>query len=337
MGVAPAREARHAAGFRRWLDNGYHGEMAWLERNVQRRTDPSVVVPGARSVVMVGRSYYIEEPPAALWNDPARGRMARYAWGADYHDVLLPPLMELMQFVKAETPGAPAGRAYVDTGPVLERTWAADAGLGFIGKNGLLISPKHGSYVLLGGIITTAELDYDQPATDDGATLGPGHCGQCRRCLNACPTHAFPAPYILNSNLCISYLTIEQKGSIPESLRGKMRNWIYGCDDCQTVCPWVRRYSRPSPARFLAFDADRFCPDLMELMTLDDDAFRRRYKGTPITRTKRRGLLRNAAVALGNWGERDALPVLRRALEDPEPLIREHARWAIAQIEGRPA
>ena len=333
VGIAPAGEARHAAGFRRWVEEGHHADMMWLARNTARRTDPRNVVPCARSVVMAGFSYFSEAPPARLWNDPSRGRVARYAWGADYHDVLLPRLMELSRFIKQEAPGTAQCRAYVDTGPLLERTWAAEAGLGFIGKNSLLISPQYGSYLFLGGVITDAELDHDEPAADDGATLGKGSCGTCRRCLTACPTHAFPAPYILNSNLCISYLTIELKGDIPDSLRGKMGNWIYGCDECQTVCPWVKRYSKPPEDRFLAFDPDRFCPDLMELMALDDEAFRKRYKGTPLTRTKRRGLLRNTAVALGNWGVREALPALRRALEDREPLVRSHAQWAIERIE----
>ncbi len=334
VGITPAGEVRHASEFRRWVAAGHHAEMTWLARNQLRRTDPRVVVPGARSVIMAAVSYYMEDPPEALWNDPLRGRVARYAWGTDYHDVLLPRLMELSGFIKRETPESTQCRAYVDTGPLLERTWAAEAGLGFIGKNSLLINPASGSYLFLGGIITDLELDYDEPAQDDGATLGKGNCGSCRRCLTACPTHAFPAPYILDSNLCISYLTIELKDAIPELLRSKMGNWIYGCDACQSVCPWVRRYSRPPDERFLAFDPERFCPDLLELMTLDDEAFRRRYKGTPIKRTKRRGLLRNAAVALGNSGDPAALPALRQASNDPEPLIREHAAWAIRAIEG---
>lgn len=333
VGIAPADEARHVAGFREWIDAGYQGEMTWLARNQSRRTDPRHVVPNARSVVMVGFSYFAENPPDALWNDPARGRVARYAWGPDYHDVLLPRLMALSQFIKQEAPGSAQCRAYVDTGPLLERTWAAEAGLGFIGKNSLLISPEHGSFLFLGGIITDVALDYDAPAEDEGATLGKGNCGSCRRCLTVCPTHAFPAPYILNSNRCISYLTIELKGSIPDTLRPKMGNWIYGCDECQTVCPWVRRFSKPAPDRFLSFDSARFAPELMELMTLDDEGFRKRYKGTPLTRTKRRGLLRNAAVALGNARDPSALPVLRTALNDAEPLIREHAAWAIRRIE----
>lgn len=335
VGIAPASEARHASGFRAWLSQGYQGGMEWLSRNAARRTNPDHVVPGARSVVMVGCGYYVEEPPAALWNDPMRGRVSRYAWGLDYHDVLLPKLMQLTSFIKEQQVAGQRAqcRAYVDTGPLLEKTWAAEAGLGFIGKNTLLINPSMGSYLFLGGIITDLPLDVDTPASEEGAKRGKGGCGACQRCLTTCPTHAFPSPYILDSTLCISYLTIELKTAIPEGLRARMGNWIYGCDVCQEVCPWVRRYSRPASETFLAFDEEKYAPDLCELMTLDEEGFRKRYKGTPIKRTKRRGLLRNAAVALGNAGDPSALPVLRRALHDPEPLIGEHAAWAIKQIE----
>lgn len=333
VGIAPAAEARHGAGLRRWLDAGYHGEMRWLANRLERRLDPREVVPNARSVIMVAVQYFTEEPPAHLWQDPMRGRVARYAWGPDYHDRLLPALMKLANWLRTSLAPHAATRAYVDTGPLLERTWSAEAGLGFIGRNTLLIRPSAGSYLFLGGIITDLELDYDTPATDDGATLGNSNCGQCQRCLNACPTQAFPAPYTLDSNRCISYLTIELKTAIPEPLRPLMENWIFGCDACQQVCPWVRRYSTPADQPFLAFDAARFAPDLIELMTMDNATFRARYKGTPLLRTKRRGLLRNAAVALGNARNPDALPVLRKACADPEPLIRTHAEWAIRHIQ----
>lgn len=333
VGVGPAGRVRHADRFKAWLGEGRHGEMDWLARRTERRLDPREVVPGAKSVIMVGWHYYVEDPPAALWDDPLRGRIARYAWGPDYHDELLPKLMELAAFIRTLKTGDAQARAYVDTGPLLERTWAAEAGLGFVGKNTLLIQPERGSLLFLGGIITDLPLAYDAPAGEEGARQGQGTCGQCRRCLTICPTHAFPAPYILDSRRCISYLTIELKGDIPEALRPKMGNWIYGCDACQEVCPWVKRYSRPSPDRFLSFDPDRFAPDLCALITLDDAGFRKRYKGTPIQRTKRRGLLRNAAVALGNSGRKEAIPYLKRALNDPEPLIRAHVEWALRRLE----
>ncbi|GIK40540.1 MAG: epoxyqueuosine reductase [Chloroflexota bacterium] len=370
IGLAPAGRAPHAEAYRRWLGQGYSAEIAWLAREPERREDLRRVLPGAQSVVVVGLSYFVLNPPLELWNDPARGRIARYAWGLDYHDMMLPRLRELGDFVEKEVGRTVNRRAYVDTGPVLERDFAAQAGLGFIGKNTLLINPSIGSYLFLGEILVDVELEYDEPALDKGAScrldlasipppLTPprrgrtlstspplggtkgghlgvsrrlGTCGNCTRCLNICPTYAFPAPYILDSSRCISYLTIELKGSIPLELRPLLGNWIFGCDACQEICPWVRRYSRPSRESFLSYDPDRVVPKLVDLMGLDDAAFRARFKGTPLLRPKRRGLLRNVAVALGNWGSPEALPVLEQALQDPEPLVREHARWATIRI-----
>jgi epoxyqueuosine reductase len=307
------------------------------------------VLPAAQSVVVVGLSYFVLDPPAELWRDPSRGRIARYAWGLDYHDVMLPRLRELGDFVEQEAGRTVNRRIYVDTGPVLERDFAAQAGLGFIGKNTLLINPRIGSYLFLGEILVDVELDYDEPAPDGGASclidltglkdlsgLGAskrlGTCGNCTRCLDICPTYAFPAPYILDSNRCISYLTIELKGSIAPELRPLMGNWIFGCDECQEICPWVRRYSQRTRESFLSYDPDWVAPKLIDLMKLDEAAFRARFKGTPILRAKRRGLLRNVAIALGNWGSPETLPVLEQALQDPEPLIQEHAAWAIERI-----
>jgi epoxyqueuosine reductase len=267
----------------------------------------------------------------------------------DYHDVMLPRLRELGDFVEQEASRTVNRRTYLDTGPVLERDFAAQAGLGFIGKNTLLINPRIGSYLFLGEILVDVELDYDEPAPDGGASclidltglkdlsgLGAskrlGTCGNCTRCLDICPTYAFPAPYILDSNRCISYLTIELKGSIAPELRPLMGNWIFGCDECQEICPWVRRYSQRTRESFLSYDPDWVAPKLIDLMKLDEAAFRARFKGTPILRAKRRGLLRNVAIALGNWGSPETLPVLEQALQDPEPLIQEHAAWAIERI-----
>ncbi len=342
-GIAPAGENRHADAFRNWLAAGRHADMDWLARKPERRVDPRIVVPGARSLIMVGVSYFIQNPPPEKWNDPSRGRIARYAWGQDYHDVITPLLKSLVEFIKQETSEETRCRYYIDTGPVLERSWSAEAGLGFIGKNTLLINPGLGSYVFLGGILTDLELDPDEPAQDDGATYPAkpeqdirraGTCGSCRRCLDICPTHAFPAPYILDSNRCISYLTIELRGSIPEPLRVKMSNWIFGCDECQSICPWVRRYSRALEDNFLTYDHEISAPRLLDLIELDEDGFRKRFRKTPVIRAKRRGLLRNVAVALGNWGDPSAKPALERAVADSEPLIREHAKWALERISG---
>lgn len=344
IGLAPAERAPHAEAYRHWLGQGYNAEMAWLNREPERRENPRRILPGAQSVVVVGLSYFVLNPPPEVWHDPSRGRIARYAWGLDYHEIMLPRLRELADFVEKEAGKTVNRRTYVDTGPILERDFAAQAGLGFVGKNTLLINPNIGSYLFLGEILVDMELDYDEPALDGGAScrLDPpggsgrlGTCGNCTRCLTICPTYAFHAPYILDSNRCISYLTIELKGSIPLELRPLMGNWIFGCDACQEICPWVRRYSRPTRESFLSYDPDRVAPKLVDLMGLDDAAFRARFQGTPILRAKRRGLLRNVAVALGNWGSPEALPVLEQALRDPEPLIRGHAEWAIERIKNK--
>jgi epoxyqueuosine reductase len=277
----------------------------------------------------------------------------------DYHDLMTPRLRQLAEFITRQTRRAVQSRVYVDTGPILERDFAAQAGLGFIGKNTCLINPRMGSFLFLGEILLDLELDYDPPAIDAGAaielevkprpishrrnksalatsqsgTRRLGTCGACTRCLETCPTHAFPAPYVLDSHRCISYLTIELRGPIPVELRPLMGNWIFGCDVCQSVCPWPRRFAQPTRLDFLNFDPEYAAPKLLDLIGLRDDEFRTRFRRTPLWRAKRRGLLRNVAVALGNWGNPRAIPALQRALDDPEPLIREHAAWALAQIQ----
>jgi len=344
IGVAPASRAPHAEAYHRWLERDYHAGMQWLAREPERRQNPRLVLDGAQSVVVAGLSYFTLNPPAELWLDPARGRIARYAWGLDYHEVMLPRLQELGRFIEAEAGRSLNRRAYVDTGPVLERDFAAQAGLGFVGKNTLLINPALGSFLFLGEILVDIDLDYDEPAQNEGAACrlagsGPTQrvatCGNCARCLTGCPTGALPAAYILNSNRCISYLTIEHKGSIPPELRPLLKNWIFGCDECQEICPWARRYAlKPTHrAAFWRCTPDFVAPNLIELLQLDESAFKARFAGTPIQRAKRRGLLRNVAVALGNWGHPAALPALEQARQDPDPLISEHAAWAINQIE----
>jgi len=358
-GIAPATRAPHADAYASWVDAGYAATMGYMARDVKRRQDPRHVLPHARSVIVIGLSYFVLEPPDEMWDDPSRGRIARYAWGMDYHEVMTPRLRQLAEFIARETRRDVQSRVYVDTGPMLERDFASQAGLGFIGKNTCLISPSLGSYLFLGELLVDLELDYDEPATDSGAriefgsirkrimareredgwkrsrpdTPRVGTCGACARCLETCPTHAFPAPYVLDSRRCISYLTIELKGSIPLELRPLMGNWIFGCDECQSVCPWPLRFAQPTRLGFLRFDHEYAAPKLLDLIGLRDDEFRTRFRRTPLWRAKRRGLLRNVAVALGNWGNPRAIPALQRALDDPEPLIREHAGWALAQIQ----
>ena len=325
VGISRAMPSPRRDALERWLADGMHAGMAWLARDPERRANPELVLPGARSVVSVGLSYQVADPPPELRNDPLRGRVARYAWGRDYHDVILPMLEELAAFIRAEAGDAALHRSYVDTGAVMEREIAERAGLGFVGKNSLVLSPQFGSFLLLGEILLTLDLPANEPRQI-------GTCGNCNRCQVACPTHAFPAPYVLDSRLCISYLTIENKGAIPVELRAKLGNWIFGCDECQTVCPWVKQFRKPGRQGFLKFDPDFCAPRLTELLSLDDAAFKARFAGTPLSRPKRRGLLRNVCVALGNSGSREVLPALEIAAHDSEPLIREHAVWAIGQI-----
>lgn len=330
VGIAAGMPAPHAPALDAWLAAGYAGEMGYLARNAVRRADPREAVPGTRSVVVCGMHYRAAEPDPALWDDPGRGRISRYAWGDDYHDILLPRLRELQRWLEVRVGRAQIGRSYVDTGPVLERPIGEMAGLGFQGKNTLLIHPRQGSWFVLGEILVDVALVADAPASVGG-------CGGCTRCLDACPTQAFVGPHVLDARRCISYLTIELKGPIPRELRPLMGNHIYGCDICQAVCPWNVRWGQFGREPAFQPRPGVVAPELLELMALDDAGFRERFRGSPIKRTKRRGLLRNVAVALGNWGDTQAVPVLARALADHEPLIRGHAAWALGRIGGTEA
>ncbi len=326
VGISPATPpATHLQAYRDWLARGDHGEMGYMARSdrVARREDPSLILPGARAVICVAVNYYPGPPPPPP-DDLPRGRISAYAWGTDYHDWMLPRLEELAVFVHAET-GA-AYRAYVDTGPVLERAFAAQAGLGFIGKNSCLIHPRLGSWLFLGVLL----VDVDLPPM---AMPSFPSCGTCTRCLDACPTGALVAPYHLDGRRCISYLTIEHRGPIPLPLRPLMGNWIYGCDLCQEVCPW-QRFARPTAvAAFRPPSLDDAAPSLLDLLALDEAGFQRRFQDTPLLRVGRERLLRNVAVALGNLGDPHAVEPLTAALHDPAPLLRSHAAWALEQIE----
>jgi epoxyqueuosine reductase len=253
--------------------------------------------------------------------------IARYAPRVDYHDLMLGRLRQLLDWLAAETEQSPQslGRAYVDTGPILERELASAAGLGWIGKNGCLIHPSFGSWLLLGELLLTIDLPPDQQQI-------PSRCGTCTRCIEACPTEALVAPFNLDARRCIAYLTIEYRGSIPTDLRSLMGNRVFGCDLCQEVCPWNEKLSRRSSDSAFAPIAELVAPSLASLMELDAESFRRRFAGTAITRARRRGLLRNTAVALGNQRDSSARPVLEQALRDPEPLVAEHASWGLEQL-----
>jgi epoxyqueuosine reductase len=318
--VAPASVPLHAEAFRQWLADGHHGNMGWLEKNAARRTDPQQVLPEARSVIMLAMNYW---QPARAESDGGKvGRIARYAWGDDYHEVVEPRLWELDTWLQRH---GGRQRQYVDTGPVLERDVAAQAGLGWQGKSAMLIHPRLGTYTFLAAILSTLELPADEPMAD--------HCGKCTRCITACPTGAIVEPRRVDARLCISYLTIENKGAIPEAMRPLLGDRIYGCDECLEVCPWNRFATTASEARFAAREFVDM--PLRDFLALDEDGFRALFHKSPIKRIKRRGFLRNVCVALGNVGDEADLPALRMAAEDPEPLIAEHAAWAIGRINSR--
>ncbi|MCP4543799.1 MAG: tRNA epoxyqueuosine(34) reductase QueG [Chloroflexi bacterium] len=332
VGVALVNPVPHLDAYRSWIAQGYHGGMGYMARpdRVERRKDPGKIVPGARSVICVGLNYYSDPPSDHLERHSSFGLISNYAWGIDYHDLMTPRLESLTAFIGAEMGRRITHRTYVDTGPVLERAYAARAGLGFIGKNTCLIHPKMGSWLFLGEILVDAELD---PTTEQTNMS----CGTCRRCLDACPTGALVAPYVLDARRCISYLTIELKGAIPHEFRSLMGSWIYGCDVCQAVCPW-QRFARPTREQsFWADVLDRAVPALLDLVGIGEESFQQRYKDSPIFRIGRQRLLRNTAVALGNWGDEQATPMLIRALADAEPLLRGHAAWALGCIGGQAA
>ncbi len=324
--AAPPESAPH---LQQWLAEHRHGEMAYLERNAHKRVQPQLVLPGVRSIIVLAASYSGDTPAASAQQaHGSAGVISRYARYPDYHDILGERLKTLTAFV--DELGGPGTRSlwYVDTGPILERDLAQRAGLGFVGKHTSLISRQLGNWFFLAEILTTLELEPDPPEHN--------RCGSCTRCLAACPTAAFTAPFQLDARRCISYLTIELKGPIPVELRPAIGNRIYGCDDCLAACPW-NRFARQGRLMKSHARPDLATSDLIDLLSLDDAAFKERFVGTPILRTKRRGLLRNVCVALGNSHDPAALPALQRAAKDQEPLIAEHARWALDQLgpEGK--
>jgi epoxyqueuosine reductase len=323
VGITSAAPMTHGERLRAWLAQGFAGEMGYMSRNVERRLEPSGVLPGVRSIIVLGINYYTS--PAAAEAAPGRGWISRYAWGQDYHTVLGDKLKAMVERIReVEGPDVQA-RWYVDTGPILERELAWRAGLGWPGKNTNLINRRLGSWLFLGAILLDRELVYDDPAT--------AHCGTCTRCLSACPTKALVAPGVLDARRCISYLTIELRGSIPRELRPLMGTHIFGCDICQAVCPWNHKAPESSEPAFLP-RAGFAAPELIPLLCLSGEEFRARFRGSPITRAKRRGLLRNVAVALGNLRDPRALPALEAALSEAEPLIRSHAAWALGRLGG---
>jgi epoxyqueuosine reductase len=339
-GIARAAPADSFDRLTDWLGRGFAGEMGYMARGAAARRDPSSILPDVRSVVMVGMNYKDERSGgegqgaelrsrgAAGQQTGVKGRVARYARGLDYHDVLRDRLKQLLKWVQEQVPEC-RGRAVVDTAPLLERDFARRAGLGWFGKNTMLINKRLGSYFFLGALLLDIELPPD-------ATHETSHCGTCTACLDACPTAAFVAPGELDSRKCISYLTIELRRTIPLELRSEMGHWLFGCDVCQEVCPWNRKTPSGEEPAWEA-RPDLLALDPVELLGLTGDAFRRRFRGTALMRPGHSGLLRNAAIVLGNTGDESALPALGRALTDGDPIIREASEWAVEQISARHA
>lgn len=364
VGALPAGPSLTHSFYESWLARGYAGEMAYLERHADLKSDLRRLAPQARSALMLAINYHHPPPsgPRPPRKIPYQGRISRYAWGADYHDLIKEKLTRLARFVDNEAGRPVQSWSYVDSAPVMEREFAARAGLGWVGKHGVLINWEQGSWLFLAELLLDIELDYDFPPGHALPTESQGEgpplealtesCGSCTACIDACPTDAIVAEKTVDSRLCISYHTIELRGPIPETFRPRIGDWVFGCDICQDVCPWNRRAPVSRDAAFGGTTApsSRATPDLLHLLTLNEQEFRREFGGTALMRTKRRGLLRNAAIALGNRlapsrakagapeeGRQaaaeaaEAIAALRRCLGDTEPLIRGAAAWALGE------
>lgn len=304
-----------------FLSEGRHGDMAWMETTADRRRDPLALWPEVRSIVMLGLNYGPDTDPLDILDTPTRAAISVYAKGRDYHDVMKKKLKELAGTIERTT-GEPV-KIFVDTAPLMEKPLAAAAGLGWQGKHTNLVSREAGSWLFLGAILTAAELEPDSSEED--------HCGTCRRCLDVCPTNAFPGPYQLDARRCIAYLTIEHKGHIAPEFRAPMKNRVFGCDDCLAVCPWNKFAATSSEMKFAATDATAN-PLLAELLQLDDATFRTRYAGTPVKRTGRDRIVRNTLIAAGNSGDASLIPLVMPLLSDASSLVRAMAVWALRRL-----
>jgi epoxyqueuosine reductase len=324
VGVAAAGALhREATALDAWLADGFHASMGWMEEHREKRIDPAALLPGCRSVVSLAMNYGREG-----WENQGNriGEVARYARGRDYHRVFAKRLKRLSAWLVKTT--GKAARGFVDTAPVLEKAWAVRSGIGWIGKNANLLTCDLGSWLLLGEVLTEAELEPDR-------RYHPDRCGTCTACIDACPAEAIRAPGVVDSTRCISYWTIEHRGSIPGERRRSVGGWIFGCDECQTVCPWNRKFSRPAPRERFAGAEVPDSLDPAEILAMDERAFRARFSGTPLMRAGWAGMRRNACVVLGNLGGEAARGALERGKEDPDPVIRSHARWALDRLDGR--
>ena len=327
VGITPSVTPIGFHRLRRWIQRGFAGEMSYLPQRESRYESPQGVLDGTRSVIMLAVNYRPAEPADV---GSSYGRVSRYAWGSgDYHDHLRNRLRKLADMLHREKPGCRT-RGVVDTAPLLERDFAVLAGLGWFGKNTMLIHRRMGSWLFLAALLTDLELEYDQPHSSS-------HCGTCTRCLDACPTGAFPEPWVLDARKCISYLNIELRDRpIPREHRGEIGDWLFGCDVCQEVCPWNRKAPVSALIEFQP-QPDLTPADCVQLLRMDEQRFHARFGQTPLSRPGRRGILRNAAIVLGNTGTQAAVPTLRRALADTEPLVRGASAWALGEIGGRSA
>ncbi|RXR30220.1 tRNA epoxyqueuosine(34) reductase QueG [Sphingobium fluviale] len=323
-GICDADAAPEAGErLRAWLEQGHHGDMLWMEARADQRASPKGLWPEVRSVIVLGMSYAPATDPMALAAQPERGRISAYAQGRDYHDVVKSALKALARWM-VEQEGAGALKVFVDTAPVMEKPLSAAAGIGWQGKHTNIISRSHGNWLFLGAIYVDAALMPDAPTQD--------RCGSCSACQSACPTDAFPAPYRLDARRCISYLTIEHKGPIPEELRPGIGNHVYGCDDCLAVCPWNKFAQAAQAHRAFLPRAELAAPRLDDLLRLDDASFREIFSGSPIKRIGRGRMVRNAAIAAGNSGDGSLVPALTALIEDEDPVIQDAAHWALSRL-----
>jgi len=324
-GITRADAAPEAAArLQAWLNEGGHGDMLWMEERAHQRGSPAALWPEVRSVIMLGMSYAPAVDPLALAEESGVGRISAYAQGQDYHDIVKKGLKALARWLIAAVPDSNL-KVFVDTAPVMEKPLAEAAGIGWQGKHTNLVSREDGSWLFLGAIMTTLELKPDQP--------GELHCGSCSACIAACPTDAFPAPYRLDARRCISYLTIEHKGPIPHEFRTAIGNRIYGCDDCLAVCPWNKFADAAAANRAFVARAELAAPELADLLALDDASFRQVFSGSPIKRIGRDRMVRNALIAAGNSGMAGLVPRVAALLDDPAPVVRGAAAWALSRLD----
>lgn len=323
FGIAPVALFDELEFYPKWLSAGYAGDMAYLHRQLPKRLDARQILPEAKSVIVIGVIYHTRQPLSLEMKDQECGWISRYAWGDDYHDVLGRKLEALHELLRTKVGADYQGKFYVDTGPVLDRVFAKYAGIGWFGKNTNLINQKLGSWFFIGELLTNLALEIDAPP--------PDRCGTCQRCLDACPTDAFAAPYVLDASRCISYLTIELRGAIPEDLRAAVGNHLFGCDICQDVCPWNRKATVTETAEFLP-RSNAVAPRLRELAELSEEDFRHRFNNSPIKRAKWRGFMRNVLVALGNSGQRAFQEIVKKFIDHADPMLAETARWAAQRL-----